>query len=154
MEDFNKELAKFLSKLMDAQGLQDHEKVLTIWVKNLGPTVKKMNNTKSLMIDMKPEDATKLDTVPLDIQKKPYYLRMVYTDVYISLTNNTETKKRLTTDFIWNKNTYRLDRIVQELGSCIFYYLQDGPDRDFMRKELMHVSEDTQVPPDWGSEWK
>ena len=113
-----------------------------------------MNDTKSLMIEMKPEDATKLDTVPLDIQKKPYYLRMVYTDIYISLTNNTETKKRLTTDFIWSKNTYRLDRIVQELGNCIFYYLQDGPDKDFMRKELMHVSEDTQVPPDWGREWK
>ena len=93
VEAFNKELAKFLSKLMGAQGFQDHEKVWTIWVKNLSPTVKKMNDTKSLMIDMKPEDATKLGTVPLDIQKKPYYLRMVYTDIYISLMNNTETKK-------------------------------------------------------------
>ena len=44
VETFNKELAKFLSKLMDAQGLQDHEKVSTIWVKNLGPTVKKTND--------------------------------------------------------------------------------------------------------------
>ena len=28
----------------------------------------------------------------------------------------------------------------------------DGPDRAFVREELMHVSEDTQVPPDWASE--
>ena len=30
------------------------------------PTVKKINNTKPSMIDMKSKDAIKLDTVPLD----------------------------------------------------------------------------------------
>ena len=49
---------------------------------------------------------------------------------------------------------YRLDRIVQEPGNRVLYYLQDGPDRIFVREELMHVSEDTQVPPDWVGEWK
>ena len=43
---------------------------------------------------------------------------------------------------------YRLDRIVQEPGNRVLYYLQDGPDRAFVRKELMHISNDTQVPPD------
>ena len=66
VEAFNKELAKLLFKPMDAQELQDHEKVSTIWVKNLNKIVNKMNNTKSSMIDMKPKDAIKLDTVPLD----------------------------------------------------------------------------------------
>ena len=33
VESFNKELAKLLFKPMDAQELQDPEKVLTIWVK-------------------------------------------------------------------------------------------------------------------------
>ena len=51
---------------MDAQELQDPEKVSTIWVKNLNKTVNQMNNTLSSMIDMKPKDAIKLDTVPLD----------------------------------------------------------------------------------------
>ena len=32
------------------------------------------------------------------------------------------------------------------------YYLQDGPDRTFVHEELMHISEDTQAPPDWVSE--
>ena len=63
---FNKELAKLLFKPMDAQELQDPEKVSIIWVKNLNKTVNKMNNTVLLMIGMKPKDATKLDTVPLD----------------------------------------------------------------------------------------
>ena len=52
-EALNKELVKLLFKPMDAQELQDPERVLTIWVKNLNKTVNKMNNTVSLMIGMK-----------------------------------------------------------------------------------------------------
>ena len=66
VEAFDKELAKLLFKPMDAQELQDPEKVSTIWVTNFKKIVNKMNNTKSSMIDMKPKDAIKLDTVPLD----------------------------------------------------------------------------------------
>ena len=51
---------------MDAQELQDPEKVSIIWVKNLNKIVNKMNKTKSLMTDMKPKDAINLDTIPLD----------------------------------------------------------------------------------------
>ena len=65
MEAFSKELAKLLFKPMDAQELQDPEKVLTICAKYLNKIVKKMNSTKSSMIDMKPRDAVKLDTVSL-----------------------------------------------------------------------------------------
>ena len=36
------------------------------WVRILNKIVNKMNNTKSLMIDMKRKDVIKLDTVPLD----------------------------------------------------------------------------------------
>ena len=43
LEAFNKELAKLLFKPMDAQELQDPEKVSTIWVKNLNKIVNKMN---------------------------------------------------------------------------------------------------------------
>ena len=66
VEAFNKELAKLLFKPVDAQELQDPEKVSTIWVKNLNSIVNKMNNTKSSMIDMKPKGAIRLDTVKLD----------------------------------------------------------------------------------------
>ena len=66
VEAFNKELAKLLLKPMDAQELQNPKTLSTIWVKNLNKTVNKMNNTVSSMIGMKPMDAIKLDTVPLD----------------------------------------------------------------------------------------
>ena len=66
VEAFNKELAKLLFKPMDAQEVQDPEKVSAIWVRNLSKIVNKMNNTVSSMIGMKPKDAIKRDTVPLN----------------------------------------------------------------------------------------
>ena len=66
VDAFNKQLAKLLFKLMDPQELQGREKVSTTWVKNLNKSVNKINNTVSLMIGMKPKDAIKLDTIPLD----------------------------------------------------------------------------------------
>ena len=59
-----------------------------------------------------------------------------------------ETKKDRQQTSFGAKNTYRLDRIVQDPSNHVLYYLQDRPDRAFVREELMHVSEDTQVPPD------
>ena len=156
MEAFNKELAKLLFKPMDTHGLQDPEKISTIWVKNLNKIVNKMNNTVSSMIGMKPKDTIKLDTVPLD-KTYPEETVLSQDGFYRCLNQPGEQhgdQKRRATDFIWSKNTYRLDRILQEPGNRVLYYLQDGHDRDFVREELMHDSEDTQVPPDWESEWK
>ena len=141
---------------MAAQELQDPEKLSTIWVKNLIKIVNKMSNTVSSMIDIKPKDAIKLDTIPLD-KKYPEETVQPDDDLYRYLYQPGEQhgdKKRWETDFIWSKNTYRLDRIVQEPGNRVLYYLQDGPDRAFMREELMHVSKGTQVPSGWVSEGK
>ena len=43
VEAFNKKMAKLLFKPMDAQEIQEPEKVSTIWVKNLNKIVNKMN---------------------------------------------------------------------------------------------------------------
>ena len=66
VETFNKEFEKLLFKPMDAQELQNPEKLSTTWVKNLDKIVHKMNNIVSSMIGMKLKDANKLDTIPLD----------------------------------------------------------------------------------------
>ena len=141
---------------MDAQELQDPGKVSTIWVKNLNKTINKMNNAVSSMIGMKPKNAIKLGTVPID---KTYPKETVlpedglYRYVYQPGEQHRDQKRRAA-DIIWSKNTYQLDRIVQDPGNRVLYYLHYGPDRAFVREKLMHVSEDTQVPPDWVSEWK
>ena len=95
MEAFKKDLAKLLFKIMDAQELQDPEKVSKIWVKYLNSIVNKMNNTKSLMISMKKRDAECIFHSKVrmkHIQKKMYYPKMVYTNIYINLAKNMETK--------------------------------------------------------------
>ena len=84
-----------------------------------------MNNKKSLMIGMKPKDAIKLDTVPLD---KTYSKETVSSEdrLYRYLYQPGEQHgglKRQATDLIWSKNTYRLDRIVQEPSNHALYYL-------------------------------
>ena len=116
----------------------------------------KTKNAVLSMIGMRTKDAIKLDTIPVD---KTYPKETVlpedglYSYLYQSGEQHGD-QKRWATDLIWSKNTFRLDRIVQGRGTRVLYYLQDGPDKAFVREELRHVSEDTQVPPDWLSEWK
>ena len=127
-------LVKLLFKLVDAQELQDPKKVSTIWVKNLNKTVNKMNNTVSLMIGTNLKDAIRLDTVPLD-KKYPEETVLPEDGLYRYLYQpgeQHEDQKRRTTDLIWNKNTCRLDHIVQDPGNRVLYYLQDGSDRAFV----------------------
>ena len=115
-----------------------------------------MNNTKSSMTGMKPKDAIKLDTVPLD-KKYPEETVLPKNGLCRYLYQPGEQhgdQKRRATDLIWSKNMYRLDRIVQEPGNRVLYYLQNGPNRAFVREALMHNFEVTQIPPDWVSEWK
>ena len=108
VEAFNKKLAKLLFKPMDAQELQDLEKVLTIWVKNLNKTVNKMNNTLSSTTGIKPKDAIKLGTVPLD-KTYPEETVIPKDGLYRYLYQPGEQdgdQKRRATDLIWSKNTY------------------------------------------------
>ena len=94
VEAFKKELAKLLFKSMDAQELQDPEKVSAIWVKNLNKILNKMNNTVSSMIGMKPKNAVKLNNVPLDKYPEETVLpEDDCIDIFINLVNNMEIKK-------------------------------------------------------------
>ena len=106
---------------------------------------------------MRPKDAIELDTVPLD-KKYPEETVLPENGLYRYIYQPDKQygdQKRRAADLIWSKNnTYQLDRTGQEPGNRVLYYLQDGPDRAFVRKELMDISKDTQVPPDWVSEWK
>ena len=75
-----------------------------------------MNNTESSMTGMKPKDAIKLDTVPLD-KKYPEETVLPEDGLYRYLYQPGEQhgdKKRWATDLIWSENTYRLEQIVQD----------------------------------------
>ena len=155
VESFNKVLAQRLFKAQDAQELNDPERTATTWVKQLYKIVDQLNNRKTVMIKMKPKYAIKLDEVPL--HKKYREEKVLPTDaLYRYLLQPGEEHKdqrKRATDFTWSKGTYRLNKIVEDPGNRVMYYLQDGPERAFVREELMRISEDTQVPPDSVQKW-
>ena len=75
-----------------------------------------MSNTESLMIGMKPKDAIKLDTFPLN---KTYLQETVLPEDGLSRYlyqpgGQNGGQKRRATDLIWSKNTYRLEGIVRD----------------------------------------
>ena len=92
-----KKLRLIRVKPINAQELQDPEKVLSIWLKNLNDIVNKISNTKSLIFSMKPKGAIKKDIMKLDnmrhILKKNCYLKILYRNINISLVNSMEAKK-------------------------------------------------------------
>ena len=65
---------------------------------------------------------------------------------------NSDSKRRAT-DNIWSRETFRLDRIIENPGQRVLYYLEDGPKRAFVREELMLIPENTQKPPEWVEKW-
>ena len=78
-----------------------------------------MNNTVSSMTGMKPKDAIKQDTVRLN-KTYPKETALPEAGLYRYLYQPGEQhgdQKRRAADLTWSKNTYRLDRIVQNPGN-------------------------------------
>ena len=110
------------------------------------------------MTDMKPKDSVKLDIVKLDKsetypEEKVLPEGVLYRYLYQPDEQHRDQKRRAT-DVIWNKNTYRLDQLLQQPGNRVSYYLQYRSDRDFVREESIHILEYTQVPLERVSKWK
>lgn len=125
VETFNKLLAIMLFKPQDAQEVKSG-KDSKIWVKNLQKFVTKLNNSKLKRIGMTPAKAKKLENVELKL--KPYEPQDVApTDgLYRYLLESGEE----------NKDTKR--RATDNPGQRVFYYLADGPESAFVRKELVN----------------
>ena len=156
VERFNKTLAELLFKPQDAQELQNPTKDSTIWVKNHQKAVRGLNSEKTRMLGMTPTKSVKLDNVELKVKPFPKEDSLPVNGLYRYLYRPGELEggqTRRATDMIWSWNTFRLDRIVADQGHRVLYYLAEGPKRAFVREELMQISEDTEVPPDWVKEW-
>ena len=109
------------------------------------------------MIGMKPKDAIKLDEVPLVRQEGyPPEDTLLEDGLYRYLLQQGEEhddQRCRATDRIWSKKTYRLRVVVEGAGNRVMYYLKDGPERSFVSEELMLISEDTELPPDYVQAW-
>ena len=111
-ESFNKELAKRLFKIQDAQELEDPELRSETWVKHLYTIVDELNNEKTAMIGMAPIKAIKKKEVKL-VKNEQYPneeelpLDGLYRYFYQPGEQHGDQKRRAT-DLNWSKNTYRL----------------------------------------------
>ena len=156
VERFNKSLAERLFKTQDAQELQNPTKDSKIWVKYLQKAVSKLNSEKTRMLGMTPAKAVKLDIVGLEIKPYPEEKVLPEDGLYRYLYQPGELEggdRRRATDMIYSWNTFRLDKILEDPGQRVLYYLRDGPQRAFVREELKLIPEDTEVPPEYVKEW-
>ena len=157
VEALNKILAEQLFKVQDTQELNDSEKVSATWVKHLYGLVDKLNNTETQMTGMKLKDAIKLNQVPLvNPENYPPEDTLPENGLYLYLLQPSEEhddQHKRATDRIWSRKTYRLREIVKDSGNRMMYYLKDGPERAFVKEELMLIPEDTELPPDYVQKW-
>jgi len=56
--------------------------------------------------------------------------------------------RRRATDPVWSLTTHTVRNVVRQSGQPALYYLNDGPSRGFVRKELLIVPHVTELPPD------
>lgn len=156
VENSNKQIETRLFKAQDAQELHEDGKVSTTWVKQLYKVVDQLNNKKTAGIKMKPVDVVMLEEVPQKASYKPDKKTLPEDGLYRYLVQPGEQhgdQRRRATDMVWSKKTYRLDHVVNEQSNRTMYYLEGGPERVFVREELMLIPEGTKVPPDWVKKW-
>ena len=137
--------------------MNDPEKVSATWVKHLYGLVDELNDTETEMIGMKPNDAIKLDEIPLVKQESyPPEEALPEDGLYRYLLQPGEEhddQRRRATDRVWSKGTYRLREVVESPGNRVMYYLLNGPEKAFVSEELMLIPEDTELPPDYVQAW-
>ena len=109
------------------------------------------------MIGMKPNDAIKLNEVPL-VKQEVYSPEEVLPKDglyrYLLQPGEEHNDQRCrATDRIWSKRTYRLREIIENPGNRVMYYLSNRPERAFVSEELMLIPEDTELPPDYVQTW-
>jgi len=125
--------------------------------------VDNMNDTPTRLIGMSPNDATKLER----IYSKPSvkYNRPIGIDepqlpkgttVRFLLAKgeweNDPFERRRITDPVWSPSLHKIRKIVvgKNPPMPVLYYLDEsGPQRPFVREQLMHIKEEPILPPRW-----
>ena len=81
---------------------------------------------------------------PVGVNEKKLPLRVNVR--YLYQPGELEGSGRRATDPIWSLKVYNIKRILTKPDEPVVYYFYDGPKRGFVRKELMVVPPDTQLP--------
>ena len=161
VERFNRTLAERLFGYQYAQEMKEGmtssgDVRSTEWVKRLSDVIHALNSEETRLIGKKPIDAIRLknitqtssSTIPgraVGLDEKKLSDDIVVR--YLYLPGELEGGGRRATDPIWSLKFYKIDRSVTKPNEPVLYYLRDGPQRWFIREELLIVPFDTQLPP-------
>ena len=125
------------------------------WVKRLPAVVSALNNQVTRLIGMKPAAAIKEKAVASQPSTK--YLRPVGLNEkklpsivnvrYLYQPGELEGGVKRATDPIWSLKVYNIERSFTKPDQPVLYYLHDGPQRGFVREELLVVPPNTTLPP-------
>ena len=152
VERFNRTLSERLFSHQYAQELVQEVRSRE-WVKKLPEVIKALNNEKTRLIDLKPKDAIKMKLVqqmPSAPQLKgpekiiPDNSTVRY--LYAPGEAENDTRRRAT-DPIWSIKGYTIKNSTVNSGQPNLYYLNNGPQRSFVREELQIIPSDTELPP-------
>ena len=137
--------------MQNAQELNDPDKVSATWVRHLYGLVDELNDRQTQMTGLKPKDAIKLNQIhPVNQENYPPEDTLPEDGLHCYLLQPGEEhddQSKRAMDRIWSKKTYRLREIIEDMGNCVMYYLKDGPERAFVKEELMLIPEDTELLP-------
>ena len=124
-------------------------------MKPLYGLIDKLNDTTTQMTGMSSKEAIELKKVPL-LESYPPEDMLPEDGLYCYLLQPNEEhddQYKTATDRIWSKATYRLSEVVSSPGNQVMYYLADGLERAFVKKELILIPEDTELPPCFVQKW-
>ena len=155
VERFNRTLAERLFGHQYAQELAADGRS-TEWVARLPAVIAALNGEVTRLTGKKPSVAivaTKVSqksssTVPgrrvgLEEQKPPSGSSVRY----LYQPGELEGGRRRATDPVWSLHLYKIERSVTKPDEPVLYYLLNGPQRGFVREELLVVPHDTQIMP-------
>ena len=117
-----------------------------------------LNDTVNKVTWLKPSVAVKLKKVKLKFKKydkeTPLPTDGLYRHLYEPGEQHHDTRRRAT-DLIWSWDTFRLDRIIENPGQRVLYYLSGNkaPKGSFVSEQLMLIPESTEDPPSWVQTW-
>ena len=127
----------------------------TEWVKQLPDVVGALNNEMTSLIGKKPAIAIKEKSVsskpstkynrPVGVAEKK--LPPLINVRYLCQPDELEGGTKRATDPIWSLKVYQVVENGTKPNEPVVYYLSDGPERGFVREELLVVPPNTQLPP-------
>ena len=163
VERYNRTLIERLFRSQDASDL------LTLhlsgrsraWVKNLPIIVEDLNSSITRLLGISPAEAIEKESViamPSKARNGPMGYDEELLDYntsvrYLLEPGELEGGRRRAGDMNWSPLIYYIrDTLVQKNQPILYWILDDegvGPERSFVREELMTIPRDTELPPQW-----